>query len=103
VDDLGAAHVAALDHLEPGHGLALNLGTGRGHSVREVVDACRRVTGHPIPTVAGPRRPGDPPELVADATRAQQLLGWRPVFHDIESIIRTAWEWHRTHPHGYGR
>jgi UDP-glucose 4-epimerase len=101
VDDLGEAHLLALDHLQPGHGLKLNLGTGRGHSVREVIDTCRRVTGHAIPEVMGSRRPGDPPELVADSSRAQRVLHWRPKYADIESIIRTAWEWHSTHPHGY--
>jgi UDP-glucose 4-epimerase len=103
VDDLGTAHVLALERLESGRGLQLNLGTGRGHSVREVIEACRRVTGHPIPTVTGPRRSGDPPELVADASRAQQVLSWRPNYTDIESIIRTAWRWHSSHPRGYGR
>jgi UDP-glucose 4-epimerase len=101
VDDLGEAHLLALDHLQPGHGLKLNLGTGRGHSVREVIDTCRRVTGHAIPEVMGSRRPGDPPELVADSSRAQRVLHWRPKYADIESIIRTAWGWHSTHPHGY--
>lgn len=102
VDDLGAAHLKALNLLEPGTGLKLNLGTGHGHSVREVVEACRRVTRHPIPTVLGPRRPGDPPELIADSTLAQRTLGWRPAYTDIESIVQTAWRWHHSHPHGYG-
>ncbi len=101
VDDLGSAHVLALGKLAPGQGLELNLGTGRGNSVREVIDACRRVTGHPIPEVFGPRRAGDPPELVADSRRAQQVLEWRPQYTDIESIVRTAWGWHSKHPHGY--
>ncbi len=76
VDDLGTAHVLALEKLEPGEQLKLNLGTGHGHSVREVVEACRRVTGHAIPAKPGPRRPGDPPELVADSSLAQQTLNW---------------------------
>jgi UDP-glucose 4-epimerase len=101
VEDLAEAHLAALARLEPGKGLQLNLGTGRGHSVQEVIDACRRVTGKPIATKIGPRRPGDPPELVADSTRAQQVLGWKPRYIDIESIVRTAWNWHQAHPHGY--
>jgi UDP-glucose 4-epimerase len=101
VDDLGAAHLAALDLLKPGEGLELNLGTGRGHSVREVIDACRRVTGHAIPERIGPRRPGDPPELVADSSKAQRVLGWRPQYVDIESIVETAWRWHSSHPQGY--
>ena len=102
VDDLGAAHVSALEKLEPGQGLRLNLGTGRGHSVREVINSCRRVTGHPIPTQSGPRRAGDPPELVADSRLAQRILGWRPRFPDLDEIVRTAWQWHSTHPNGYG-
>jgi UDP-glucose-4-epimerase GalE len=101
VDDLATAHLAALERLEPGKGLQLNLGTGRGASVREVIDACRRVTGHAIPSEIGLRRPGDPPELVADASKAQRVLEWRPKYGDIESIVRTAWNWHSKHPHGY--
>jgi UDP-glucose 4-epimerase len=102
VDDLGAAHVKALERLEAGKGLKLNLGTGRGHSVREVIDACRRVSGRPIPEKMGARREGDPPELVADSSRAQRVLDWRPAYMDIESIVTTAWRWHSGHPHGYG-
>jgi UDP-glucose 4-epimerase len=101
VDDLGAAHVLALEKLQAGQGLQLNLGTGRGHSVREVIEACRRVTGHPIPAQIGPRRPGDPPELVADARKAQRVLDWQPQYPDIEAIVRTAWKWHSSHPRGY--
>jgi UDP-glucose 4-epimerase len=101
VDDLGAAHVLALERLRPGEGLIVNLGTGRGHSVRQVIDACRRVTGHAIPLVIGERRAGDPPELVADATRARQVLGWQPRYTDIDAIVRTAWHWHGAHPRGY--
>jgi UDP-glucose 4-epimerase len=103
VDDVGAAHVLALAHLKPGQGLQLNLGTGRGHSVREVIAACRRVTGHAIPEVVGPRRPGDPAELVADSGRALRTMKWQPRYPDIETIVRTAWKWHSSHPHGYGR
>lgn len=102
VDDLGSAHGSALEKLEPGKGIKLNLGTGRGTSVRELVDACRRVTGHAIPEVMGARRPGDPPELVADSSRAQELLQWTPKYMDIESIVETAWRWHQSHPQGYG-
>ncbi|MHB8955758.1 MAG: UDP-glucose 4-epimerase GalE [Pirellulaceae bacterium] len=103
VDDLGAAHVKALEQLQSGSRLMLNLGTGHGHSVREVVEACRRVTGHPIPAEVGPRRPGDPPELVADSRRAQTLLGWTPQYLGIEEIVKTAWAWHRAHPQGFGK
>jgi UDP-glucose 4-epimerase len=102
VDDLGTAHLLALERLAPGEGIELNLGTGQGQSVRQVIDACRRVTGHPIPEVIGPRRPGDPPQLVADARRAAAALDWRPRYTSIESIVETAWRWHRSHPRGYG-
>ncbi len=101
VDDLGRAHVKALERLEPGTELKLNLGTGRGHSVRQVIEACRRVTGHAIPAEVGPRRPGDPPELVADSSLAQRQLDWTPEYLDIEKIVETAWNWHRQHPRGY--
>lgn len=101
VDDLASAHLKALDRLKPGEGLGLNLGTGRGYSVREVIDACRRVTGHPIPEKMGQRRAGDPPELVADSRLAQRTLDWQPQYNDIESIVRTAWRWHESHPRGY--
>ncbi|MGI9456551.1 MAG: UDP-glucose 4-epimerase GalE, partial [Aeoliella sp.] len=80
VDDLCDAHVRALERLEPGTMFKFNLGTGRGFSVREVIHACRRVTGHAIPELVGTRRAGDPPELVADSRRAQDLFGWKPKF-----------------------
>jgi UDP-glucose 4-epimerase len=102
VDDLGTAHVRALERLAPGQGIKLNLGTGHGQSVREVIEMCRKISGHPIPTKLGPRRAGDPPELVADATRAGRELGWEPRYADLRSIVETAWRWHSTHPNGYG-
>ena len=101
VDDLGSAHVKALELLKPGEGLKLNLGTGNGTSVRQLIDACRKVTGHEIPEVAGERRAGDPPELVADSSLAQKTLDWKPQYPDIESIVETAWRWHKSHPNGY--
>jgi UDP-glucose 4-epimerase len=101
VEDLATAHLAALERLQPGKSIKVNLGTGRGYSVREVIDACRRITGHPIPAVIAPRRPGDPPELVADARLANTLLGWKPEYTTIESIVETAWRWHEAHPRGY--
>jgi UDP-glucose 4-epimerase len=101
VDDLATAHLAALERLEPGVELKLNLGTGHGHSVREVIDACRKVSGHAIPEVMSARRPGDPPELVADSTAAKATLSWQPKYTDIESIVSTAWKWHESHPKGY--
>jgi UDP-glucose-4-epimerase GalE len=102
VDDLATAHVAALDKLQTCRSLKLNLGSGVATSVRQIIDVCCQVTGCEIPTRIGPRRPGDPPHLVADARRAEQFLGWRPVQSDIESIVRSAWRWHRNHPAGYG-
>ena len=102
VNDLGAAHLSALEKLEPGRGLCLNLGTGRGTSVREIIDACRHVTGQTISEQVTERRPGDPPELVADSSKAQSVLGWTPQFIDIQSIVETAWRWHESHPNGYG-
>jgi UDP-glucose-4-epimerase GalE len=101
VDDLATAHVAALEQLDPGMELKLNLGTGRGASVQEVIDLCRRVTGHPIPSRAAPRREGDPPELVADPAAARRALNWQPRY-TIREIIETAWAWHKKHPRGYG-
>lgn len=95
VSDLAQAHVLALRALEAGAATtAYNLGNGRGFSVREVIDAARRVTGRDIPVVIGPRRAGDPPELVGDATRARSELGWVPQHADLHEIVRTAWAWH---------
>jgi len=100
VDDLADAHVRALD-ITPDGAVVLNLGTGRGNSVREVVDAARRITGHPIPTNDQPRRPGDPPALVAAAQRAAGVLAWRPRRSELDEILASAWRWHRAHPRGY--
>jgi UDP-glucose 4-epimerase len=101
VADLADAHLRSLQLLESGSNLQLNLGTGRGHSVLEVIEACRRITGHPIPVDIQPRRPGDPPRLIADSRLAQKVLGWIPKYQSIESIVQTAWNWHRSHPRGY--
>jgi UDP-glucose 4-epimerase len=102
VNDLADAHLRALDRLQPGQGLKLNLGSGKGFSVREVIDAARRISGRPIAEKIGPRRPGDPPRLIADSSKARQILGWSPQFDDIEAIVATAWKWHSSHPQGYG-
>ena len=94
VGDIANAHVCALRHLlNGGETLFLNLGTGRGYSVREVIAAVERVSGRSVRTDVGPRRPGDPPTLVADATAAQTVLGWQPQFRDLEPQVRTAWDW----------
>jgi len=81
--------------------VAVNLGTGTGRSVREVVEAARRVTGRDVPTVERPRRPGDPPELVAAVGRAATVLGWRAAHSSLDEILSSAWQWHQTHPQGY--
>ena len=94
VADLADAHLRALSALEAGsETTAFNLGTGRGYSVREVVAAARHVTGRDIAVIEGPRRPGDPPELVADAALARDALGWAPSFTTIDAIVETAWKW----------
>jgi len=96
VSDLVAAHLIALDHLaEGGESVALNCGYGRGASVREVINAVSRVVGRELPAVESPRRPGDPPALVADATRLKTDFGWRPKHDDLHEIISTAYEWER--------
>ncbi|MDA8231088.1 MAG: UDP-glucose 4-epimerase GalE [Magnetospirillum sp.] len=96
VSDLARWHVAALDRLAEGTPfLALNLGTGRGRSVREVVAAVERVTGRTVPLAIGPRRDGDPPVLVADPGRAKDILGATPRFADLETMVETAWRWLR--------
>jgi len=95
VQDLADAHVKALAYLfDGGQTTQVNLGTGTGNSVREVIDAVERVTGRPVPRREVARRAGDPPELVADPSKANSLLGWEPQMSDIDSIIRTAWAWH---------
>jgi UDP-glucose 4-epimerase len=103
VADLVDAHLAALGALEPGRFKCWNIGIGRGYSVREVLESCRRVTGHPIPAKLGERRAGDPPALYADPSAIARDLGWKAKWTDLDEIVRTAWEWMRAHPHGYGR
>jgi UDP-glucose-4-epimerase GalE len=102
VADIADAHLRALDvTLDGNAAVAVNLGTGTGCSVREVVEAARRVTGRAVPTVERPRRPGDPPELVAAVGRAAKLLGWRAAHSSLEEILSSAWRWHQAHPQGY--
>ncbi len=95
VADLADAHVRALERLAPGEALACNLGTGSGATVREVIAAAERVTGRSVPTVAAPRRDGDPAALVASNDRARQRLGWAPAHSDLDTLIDSAWQWHR--------
>lgn len=95
--DLASAHVLALEKDALG---AYNLGTGKGVSVKEVVVACRRATGHPILVKVCPRRAGDPPALYASGRKAREVMGWNPVHSDIETIVRDAWAFHQAHPTG---
>jgi UDP-arabinose 4-epimerase len=98
VTDLAGAHLRALDRLGAGtSSQAINLGTGRGHSVREVVETVARVSGKTVPCVESPRRPGDPPELVAAPARAREVLGWTCQYAELETIVRHAWVWHEKH------
>jgi UDP-glucose 4-epimerase len=101
IEDLGEAHMLALDKLEPGKHRIFNLGTGDGYTVREVIEAARRVTGREIPVREEDRRPGDPPELVAANARAREQLGWTPR-RGLDEMIADAWAWHQAHPDGYG-
>lgn len=94
VDDLAEAHLAAVEKLGEHDRWKLNLGTGRGYSVREVIDSCRRISGKPINVIESPRRPGDPPELVAASDLAQSTLGWKPRYTELDAIVETAWRWH---------
>lgn len=101
VKDLADAHILALEALEAGDERVYNLGNGAGFSVRDVIDVCREVTGMEIPAEVAPRRPGDPPILVADTSKIYDELGWQPKRPDLSEIVRSAWRWHRAHPDGY--
>ena len=96
--DLAQAHLLAM---QPGKQGFFNLGNGDGYSVREVIKACENISGRTITALEKPRRPGDPPRLVASATRAINELGWRPKYPKLEDIVATAWRWHQRHPNGY--
>jgi UDP-glucose 4-epimerase len=100
--DLVEAHLALLENLKPGQGLFYNLGVGRGYSNREIIEAARRVTGKKIAIQEAARRAGDPPELYANPAKIKADLGWAARFTDLDEIVRTAWEWFRGHPGGYG-
>jgi UDP-glucose-4-epimerase GalE len=104
IEDLGRAHLRSLDYLRGGGASELcNLGTGEGHSVLEVIDTVRAITGQPVAVEIGPRRAGDPPRLVASAERAARVLGWRPERAELADIIASAWQWRVAHPTGYAR
>jgi len=101
--DIAKAHLLALKQLERGgSNKTYNLGNGEGYSVLEVISTIRKVTGADIPIVVQPRRPGDPPVLVASSKLAKSEIGWRPEYPALESIVESAWQWQKEHPHGYG-
>jgi UDP-glucose 4-epimerase len=102
IADLVSAHLLALDALQTSDSLIYNVGSGNGFSVREVIEAARRITGHAIPVRESPRRPGDPPRLVASSDKIRRELGWHPRHVGLEDMVSSAWEWHRSHPRGYG-
>ena len=101
VDDLANAHRLALEKTLPGEHLCLNLGTGKGNSVYEILNAVKDITGKAVPFTIGARREGDPPALVASCKKANLRLGWEANYKDIREIITTAWRWHQSHPDGY--
>jgi len=101
VEDLALAHRLAIETIAPGTASAYNVGTGNGFSVRQVIDAARRVTGREIPVVQGPRRPGDPPMLVAEPRKIKDELRWQPKWTQIDGIVESAWRWHSAHPKGF--
>ena len=99
--DLARAHILALEALADGESRVYNLGSGSGYSVRQVIETARKVTGHAIPAVKARRRAGDLPILVADSEKIGRELGWETQYNNLETIIRTAWNWHRRHPKGF--
>lgn len=103
VADLADAHLRALDYLRKGGDSNIfNLGNGKGFSVKEMIAAAEAATGKSICVKLGERRSGDPAQLIASSKKAQEILGWKPEYQDIEGIVRTAWNWHKKHPEGYG-
>ncbi|GEN54695.1 UDP-glucose 4-epimerase GalE [Halobacillus faecis] len=102
VEDLVTAHLQAIDRLDKGGASAIyNLGNGQGFSVKEIIEAVRKVTGHPVPAEVAPKRSGDPAQLVASSEKARKELGWKPEFPEVEKMIESAWKWFQEHPHGY--
>lgn len=102
VNDLAQAHILAMKYLRDGNDSNIfNLGNGVGFTVKEVVETARKVTGHPISAKEEPRRAGEPSMLIASSAKAKEVLGWNPQYADLETIIDTAWNWHKSHPNGY--
>ncbi len=101
IADLVSAHMLALGALEKRDKMIYNIGSGNGFSVREVIETARKVTGHAIPAVESPRRPGDSARLVASPQKIMSELGWKPEHTNMQEILSSAWEWHKSHPHGY--
>ena len=101
IEDLCRAHLLALNKLDKQTELVYNLGNGKGYSVREVINTVKKVSGKNFKIIEVPRRPGDPPLLVCDSTRAKNELGWQPKWTDLEKIVESAWKWHSNHPNGY--
>ncbi|WP_406944998.1 UDP-glucose 4-epimerase GalE [Halobacillus sp. SY10] len=102
VEDLVAAHLQAIDRLKKGGASTIyNLGNGQGFSVKEIIEAVRKVTGHPVPAEVAPKRAGDPAQLVASSEKARKELGWEPQYPGVETMIESAWKWFQEHPHGY--
>ncbi|KAJ3220152.1 hypothetical protein HDU67_005476 [Dinochytrium kinnereticum] len=102
VTDIARAHIGAIDYLvKTNESNRFNLGSGKGYTVKEIVDAARKVTGHPIPAEIKTRRPGDPDALIASSERAEKVLGWTRQYKSVEDIVSSAWRWHQTHPTGY--
>jgi len=102
VEDLVEAHIKVMEALGPGDRRQYNLGIGKGYSVKEIVDAAKRVLDRPFRVDTGPRRPGDPPSLYADASKIEREIGWRAQRTDIDETIRSAWKWFLARPAGYG-
>ncbi len=104
VTDLAQAHILAMNYLnDGGESSIFNLGNGVGFTVKEVIETARKVTGHPIPAVESPRRAGDPAQLVASSQKARDVLHWKPQYDDLETIIASAWNWHKNHPNGFDK
>jgi UDP-glucose 4-epimerase len=101
IEDLCRAHLLALERLDSEAELIYNLGNGKGYTVRQVIEAVKKISGKDFKVIETDRRPGDPAVLTADASKARNELGWTSQFGELETIIETAWKWHSSHPNGY--